>query len=112
MEIIIGLIVSWLYFVVWFFAVSKYLHMRKQRTIYKLPNLFRYSIILGLLPGLVLDVIWNATYGTFLFKELPKEWTFSERLSRHWDYKNLNWRYDKAAVWAAWLNHVDPGHID
>ena len=34
------------------------------------------------------DVIFNATWGTVIFRELPREWLFTDRLKRHWRGKD------------------------
>lgn len=54
--------------------------------------------------GVICDVIFNATWGTFIFREMPREWLFTQRLKRH--------KADKrAANWVRWLNLIDPGHV-
>lgn len=106
---------AWLYFVVWFFAVAKYLDMREDGTYDEVPKFFRWCLFLGLVPGLILDVIFNATYGTVHFRELPREWTFSRRVKRH--YKGITYsegvtrRETLAIWWADVLNTIDPGHV-
>lgn len=58
--------------------------------------------------GLLLDAAFNVTFGTVLFRELPRELLFSARVQRHW-------RADKgdrmAAFWARQLNAIDPDHV-
>lgn len=58
--------------------------------------------------GLLLDAVFNVTFGTLLFHELPRELLFSARVQRHW-------RADKgnrmAAFWADTLNQMDHDHI-
>ena len=111
---------AWLYFVVWFWAAAHYLHMKRDGRWDEVPRLFRYSLIAGLLPGLVLDALFNVTYGSIAFKEWPKEYLFSERVERWYDvykeaYERHHPRPDRRAKLAAWwagvLNNIDPGHI-
>lgn len=110
-NILIG-VACWLYFVVWFFAVAKYLHMREDGTYDEVPKFFRWCLFLGLIPGLILDVIFNVTYGTVHFRELPKEWTFSQRVDRLLDEAREGSRqHDRAVWWANVLNTIDPGHV-
>ena len=102
----------WLYFVVWFFAVAKYFHMKDDGTYDEVPKFFQWSLFLGLVPGLILDVIFNVTYGTFWFRELPREWTFSQRVDRlEANARKGSLQYDRAVWWANLLNTIDPGHV-
>ncbi len=57
--------------------------------------------------AVLLDVVVNATLGTLIFLDLPKEWTLSERLSRYLPLST--WR-GVAALWigAALLDPFDP----
>lgn len=56
--------------------------------------------------GLVLDAVFNLTFGTAMFLELPREMLFSARVQRH---------YLKGSRLAAWwkvqLNLFDEHHI-
>lgn len=105
-----GIAVAWLYLVVWFFAVGNYLGMRDSRIIYTIPNFIRWSLIVALLPGLVLDVLFNFTYGTIHFKELPREFLFTSRVKRH-VRNSTGTRGRRAQVWRKTLNAIDEGHI-
>ena len=100
----------WLYFVVWFFAVARWLAMKEQGTWDQVPRFFRWSLIAGLVPGLLVDIAYNVVYGSYLFRERPHEWTFSERVGRH--VKESTGRdYRRALWWANVLNTIEPGHI-
>ncbi len=57
--------------------------------------------------GLALDALVNATVMTVLFKEWPREWTVSRRLSRH-VRDSTGWRQARA-LWycATWLDAFD-----
>ena len=109
---------AWLYFVVWFFAASRYLAMKDdEKTWSKVPFVYQVSLLAGLLPGLVLDVLFNWTYGTIHFREFPKELMFTHRVKR-WvrttgqplDIKD-NERRNKALRWKEILNAIEPGHV-
>lgn len=105
-----GAAVSWLYLVVWFFAVGNYLGMRDSRQIYVIPNFIRWSLIVGLLPGLFLDVVFNLTYGTVHFKELPRELLFTDRVKRL--VRNATGQRGRRALkWKKTLNAIDEGHV-
>lgn len=62
------------------------------------------ALLLGL-PFLLIDVMYNATIGTVIWQELPREWTYTERL------KKLKARGEAEAFrQCAVLNKFDPGH--
>jgi len=56
----------------------------------------------------IVDVLFNAVYGTVMFLELPKEWLFTARVSRWNDTEG--WR----GALARWLceNLLDPADPD
>jgi hypothetical protein len=57
------------------------------------------------------DVLWNYTFGTLQFRELPKwrEWMFSWRIQRYVKEPTPS----KAALrWGSFLDAGDAGHID
>jgi len=68
-----------------------------------------------LVVGVICDVLFNWTRGTYMFREFPKEFLFSTRVQRHYDNAaNANWatrRHRVARRWARILNAIDPGHI-
>ncbi len=69
-----------LVFAVIFWAVWITLNVaynRQKRLVYKL------LLIVGIIPGVIIDVLFNATVATLLFWELPKETTLSMRLTRY-----------------------------
>ena len=108
-------VAAWLYFVVWFFSVAHYIHMKDDGRFDQVPKVFQYSLIAGLVPGLLLDVVFNVLYGSIAFREFPREWLFSTRVKRHikgMSYSNGLSRRERLALW--WqtvLNTIDPGHI-
>lgn len=69
---------------------------------------------------IVLDVLFNAVFGTVMFLELPqyqdREWRFSWRVQRHVDNaifgSTTTWRHSVAIWWAKQLNVVDSAHIN
>ena len=64
----------------------------------------KVPVYFALAFGIVADVVFNATWGTVIFRELPKEWLFTDRLKRHRDNP-------RAARWIARVNLIDPGHV-
>ena len=60
--------------------------------------------ILFAVPFVPQDVFYNATVGSLLFWERPREWFFTTRLKR---YANQT----EAERFKAVLNHFDTGHV-
>lgn len=58
--------------------------------------------------GLVLDVAFNLTFGTLMYRELPRELLFTARCKRH--KRGDGWRKQLAEWFCANLNIFDPGH--
>jgi hypothetical protein len=69
---------------------------------------FRYPLYLGALVGLLLDVAWNWTGGIVVFREAPREFTFTDRCKRH--KGGHGWQRIRAHWWCEQLNKFDPGH--
>lgn len=67
-------------------------------------------IYLSLLIGVLADVLFNAIWGTVIFRELPKEWLFTDRLKRHWRGTDER-QMDRAKPWVWRVNLIDPGHV-
>lgn len=63
-----------------------------------------------LVVGGIADVLFNWIWGSIIYREFPKEWTFTARTRRHF-YRVSGWRKAKAERWAVLLNAVDPNHI-
>jgi len=78
-----------------------------------LPLEMRLVAYFWLVIGLLADVAFNLTRGTWMFRELPREWLFSARVKRHVleSATRSEWRYRKACEWRDALNAIDPGHI-
>ncbi len=60
----------------------------------------------GFAVGLLADIIFNATWGSVIFRSPPKELTFTERVQRYADNGDA-----RALRWAARINMIDPEHI-
>lgn len=61
--------------------------------------------------GYPADVLFNWTRGTIMFRELPKEFLFTERVQRHVSVLGTHHQQRKAIGWAQILNRIDPGHV-
>ena len=117
-QIIAYSLVGWGYLVIWFMAIGTFNRMRKDLTIVNMPRSIYVTLYIMLLPGIVLDFIFNITYGAVHYRRVPKEWLFStttseiikegEQLNR-WEQPTKE--YVKALKWKETLNAVDPGHI-
>jgi hypothetical protein len=57
----------------------------------------------------VLDVLFNLTFGTLLYRELPRELLFTSRCKRH--IVGTGSRQRMAAFWQRQLNPWDEGHV-
>lgn len=79
----------------------------------RLPRDIRLVTYFWLIVGLAADVVFNATRGTLMFRELPRELLFTSRIKRHVreSANKSEWRYRKACEWRDILNAIDPGHI-
>lgn len=62
----------------------------------------------SVLIALVLDVLFNVTIGSVLFLDLPRQWTFSQRVGNY--KRRIDWR----APLAHWIcsNLLDPFEVD
>lgn len=58
----------------------------------------------AVLVAVALDILFNATLGTLVFLELPRQWTFSQRVGSY--KRSIDWR----APVAQWIcaNLLDP----
>ena len=70
----------------------------------------KVPIYLWLVIGVLADVAFNVTWGTWIFREPPREWLFTDRLKRHhYGYSERQKR--RAAPWVRRVNLIDPGHV-
>ena len=73
-----------------------------------LPLDMKLIAYIWLIVGYPSDVLFNWTRGTWMLRELPKEFLFTSRIQRHVDEGDLS---EKVILWARILNEIDPGHI-
>jgi len=75
-----------------------------------IPFVLLLPLYVGAFVGLVLDVLFNWTAGSIVYRELPRELTFTSRCKRHklapWGTRDR----EKAEWWCKQLNKFDPGH--
>lgn len=60
-------------------------------------------------PFMLMNAAFNATCGSFIFWELPREWFFTDRLKRHKAGDNID-RARIAQMLCREMNKADPGH--
>lgn len=99
---------SWLVLGGLFFAYPTVYRLKDERA--EFGWVVKVPLYLWLLVGLIADIIFNVTWGTAIFRELPREFIFTDRLKRHW-YGNDNKQKDRADPWVRRLNLIDPGHV-
>ncbi len=59
---------------------------------------------------ILIDVVFNAVWGTLIFREPPHEWLFTTRVKYHIKHP-VTRKYESARIWADRLNWIDPGHV-
>ena len=86
-------------------------------TVYRLKDqkdqfgpITKIPLYLWLFIGLIADIVFNATWGTVIFRELPHEFLFTDRLKRH-HYGDDRKQFERAERWVWRVNMVDPGHV-
>lgn len=70
----------------------------------------KVPVYLWFVIAILADVGFNATWGTWIFRELPREFLFTSRLKRHW-YGDSERQKQRAKSWVDRVNFIDPGHI-
>ena len=112
MELLIATLVLagiWVGVTGWFFAFGKAKELKNKGI--TMPWYITVPIYVYLAMGLVLDVLWNVIFGTFIFLEFPRELLFTSRVQRHKNKDFRSWRRARAEEWGMILNHIDEGHI-
>lgn len=73
-----------------------------------LPKSVRAIALPAALTAVLLDFLFNITIGTLLFLDLPRQWTFSQRVGQY--KRRIDWR----APLAEWIcsNLLDPFEVD
>lgn len=99
---------SWLVLGMLFIGYPTIRRLKNQRD--EFGWVVKVPIYVALVLGVVADVVFNAVWGSIIFRELPREWLFTDRLKRHWhggDDKQIK----RAAPWVRRVNAIDPGHV-
>jgi len=106
--IFIAAVASWLILGGLFFAYPTVTRLKDQQDEFGL--IVKIPIYLWFVIGVLADVVFNATWGTVIFRELPKEYVFTSRLSRHWHGDDAKQK-QRAKSWVRRVNAIDPGHV-
>ena len=80
-----------------------------------------YTLAVFVYVGIVMDALFNWTWGTLFFRELPRETLFTDRVQRWYDKSrntprpssmvSLSSREKEGVKWAKRINLIWPGHI-
>ena len=99
---------SWLVLGGLFFMYPTVYRLKDQKD--KFGLIVKVPIFIWLFVGVIADIVFNATWGTAIFRELPNEFLFTDRLKRHWYGDDVTQR-DRAERWVWRVNMIDPGHV-
>ena len=108
MNTLIFLAILW-FSVLWAFVAVMHAKARLE----ELTWFWKVNLAPLALAGIVLDVVFNYTFGWLMFVEWPWDTgatLFSGRVQHHYRH-DTGWRLALAAFWARQLNQMDPGHI-
>ena len=127
----------------WFFMLARLKNMGYKPNRQGIKQLYRelglittFSVLTFSVVGILADVIFNLVFGTLIFRELPREGLFTQRVER-WDDKasrrirrwhtevgsdpnkpptaemldRLRRRERMGRLWAERLNLIMPGHV-
>lgn len=102
------MVLSWLILGGMIFAYPTVQRLKDQKD--EFGWVVKVPILTFLLLGALADVVFNATWGSIIFRELPREGLFTSRLKRHWHGNDIK-QEDRAAPWVRRVNLIDPGHV-
>lgn len=98
-----------LFYGTWLFYVA-FMHLKEHRAeIEGKIGVLKYGLVPFFIFALIMDVVFNLIIGTMIFREIPKEWLFTARCSRHlkssgWRLRNAHW------ICSYLLNPFDENH--
>lgn len=94
--LLVGFILSFfLMSYMWVFYLAIMNLKRNRKSLTPLAKVVAYPMVA---LGLISDVLFNFTFGTLFFLELPKELLMTTRLQRHLNDNKNDWR-DRNAQW-------------
>lgn len=100
-----------LFYGTWIFYTSL-MHIKKHReTLKAKAGVIWHGLYPVAVVALLMDVLFNFTWGTLYFRELPKELLFTTRCQRHMKGKGIQlMRAERVCIYL--LNPFDEGHCD
>lgn len=99
---------SWLLLTIGFFAIT--LARERRDAGIEFGWVVRYPLYLMLAIGAIADVVFNVLIGSVIFREVPKEWFFTQRIKRLVESSDKE-QYEVASKWKERINKIQPGHI-
>ncbi len=104
----VSIVGAWWTLVLCFYAVM-YAKMLIERGV-TFHWFFMVPIRAAFVIGVILDFIFNVTWGTAAFRERPHELMFTSRCKRHKQKGPTDWRGAKAIWWCDQLNKIEAAH--
>lgn len=102
---------SWPIVTVGYIAWSYWRKLRREGKVF--TWWINYPMYLATVIFVLADVVFNATWGSWVFREAPREWLFTARVKRHYragaDRDSKRWHI--ADEWRVRLNTFDEGHV-
>jgi len=110
LKVAYAVIASWFVVVPAFFMAShaEQVLQQAEHDEYAVSWTFILPLYTFAIVGLVADSAFNISYGSVAYQEIPQEWTFTARSTRH--LTSEGWRQEKAEGWCGLLHRVDYGH--
>lgn len=102
--IVVGMIALWWGVTGWFFALAKAAELKEADV--EFGWLIKGAIYPYLAIGVGVDFLFNMTWGTLIFREIPQELLFTARVKRH-----VRAGSDEGLEWQERLNKIMPGHV-
>ena len=96
-----------LFMAVWLFTGG--IHAKQMFEADKLDNFLAWIYTPLVVVVILVDVFFNLTWGSLIYRERPKEFLFTTRTKRH--MKSKGHQLEAAKKWAYRLNAIDPGHV-
>lgn len=103
-------IASWLVLGALFLGFPTVERLKDNRDKIPLGWVAKTPIYAALFVGIVADVVFNWTWGTIIFREIPREFVFTNRLKRHHRGSDAKQK-KRAEPWVTLVNMIDPGHV-
>lgn len=98
-------VITYVFTVGWFLALAKAAELQNEGVEFD-QWAVKYPAYVFLSVGAMTDIVFNAIFGTVIFRELPREFFFTNRVKRH-----VKTGHPKAKEWAERINKIFPNHI-